>query len=156
MDLNLTLLGQMLTFIVFVWFTMKYVWPPMDQALKERQQKIADGLAAAEQGERDLAQAEHKVSDMLRESKIQASQIIDEAVKRASHVMEEAKEAARLDGARIKANAQTEVDQQVQLAKEKLRQHVGHVAILAAEKILVRSIDPEKHADLIEQAAREI
>lgn len=156
MNINLTLLGQMLTFAVFVWFTMKYVWPPMMKALAERQKKIADGLAAAEQSQRDLELAERKALEMLRESRENASHIIEAANKRAETIIEEAKEAARVDGQRIVANAQEQVQQAVISAKEALRSEVGQLVVMTAEKILRRTIDSAKHQDLIAQAVNEI
>jgi F-type H+-transporting ATPase subunit b len=156
MNLNLTLLGQMLTFAVFVWFTMKYVWPPMTKALNARQKTIADGLAAAEQGERSLELADRKAQELLRESKLQASQILEEANKRADHIMEEAREAAREDGQRIVAHAHEQIEQEVVKAKESLRDQVGQLAVSAAEKIIKRSVDGDLHKDLIDQAIKEI
>lgn len=156
MNINLTLLGQMITFALFVWFTMKYVWPPMMKALSERQKKIADGLAAAEQGQRDLELAERKALDIIRESKEGASHIIEAANKRAEVIIEDAKETARADGQRIVAHAQDQVNQAVVKAKEALRSQVGQLAITTAEKILRQTIDASKHHDLIAQAVKEI
>ncbi len=156
MNLNLTLLGQMITFAVFIWFTMKYVWPPMTKALAERQKKIADGIAAAEQSQRDLELAERTVMEMLRESREQASQIIEAANKRAEIILEEAKEAARLDAQRIVVHAESQVQQAVIKAKEELRSQVGHLVVMTAEKVLRGSIDASKHQALIAQAVEEI
>lgn len=156
MNINLTLLGQMITFALFVWFTMKYVWPPMMKALAERQKKIADGLAAAEQSQRDLELAERKSLEIIRESKENASHIIEAANKRAEVIVEEAKETARVDGQRILARAQDQVNQEVVKAKETLRSQVGQLVVATAEKILGETIDAKKHQELIAQAAKEI
>jgi F-type H+-transporting ATPase subunit b len=156
MNINLTLLGQMITFAVFVWFTMKYVWPPMMKALADRQKKIAEGIVAAEQSERNLELAERKAQDMLREARENASHILEAANKRAEHIIEEAKEVARVDGQRIMTQAQAQVEQAVIKAKEELRSQVGQLVVMTAEKVLRRSIDPAKHHELITQAAEEI
>ena len=156
MNLNLTLLGQMITFAIFVWFTMKYVWPPMMKALAERQKKIAEGIAAAEQSERSLELAERKAQDMLRESRENASHIIEAANKRAEHIIEEAREVARADSQRIITQAQEQVQQAVIKAKEELRSQVGQLVVMTAEKVLRRAIDPAKHQEFITQAVEEI
>ena len=156
MNINLTLLGQMITFALFVWFTMKYVWPPITKALADRQQKIADGIAAAEQSQRDLELAERKAMDIVRESKEGASHILEAANKRAETIIEEAREAARVDGQRIVAHAQDQVQQAVVKAKEELRSQVGQLVVMTAEKVLRRDIDAAKHHDLIAQAVKEI
>ena len=156
MNINLTLLGQMITFAIFVWFTMKYVWPPITKALSDRQKKIADGLAAAEQGLRDQELAERKAAELLRETKLKASQIIEEANKRASHISEEAKGIAREESQRILHHAHEQIEQEVIKAKEDLKDQVGRLVIETAEKILDRSIDAEKHQDLIQQAIKEV
>lgn len=156
MNINLTLLGQMITFALFVWFTMKYVWPPITKALADRQQKIADGIAAAEQSQRDLELAERRAMEIMRESKEGASHILEAANKRAETIIEEAKEAARVDGQRIVAHAQDQVQQAVVKAKEELRSQVGQLAVTTAEKILRQTIDASKHQELIAQAVKEI
>lgn len=156
MNLNLTLLGQMITFAVFVWFTMKYVWPPMTKALTERQKKIAEGIAASEKSQRELELAERKVMEMLQQSRDTASQIIEAANKRAEIIVEEAKEGARLDAQRILSHAQVQIDQAVIKAKEDLRLQVGHLVLLTTEKVLGRSIDELAHQELINQAMNEI
>lgn len=156
MNLNLTLLGQMITFAIFVWFTMKYVWPPVTSALRERQKKIADGLEAAERSQRDLELTERKVTDMLREAKEGASHILEEANKRAAQIVEEAKDVARSEGERLIENAKSEIDQEILSAKDALRKHIGGIAVQTAEKILKSKIDESKHQQLIEQAIEEI
>lgn len=156
MNINLTLLGQLITFVLFVWFTMKYVWPPITKALADRQQKIAEGIAAAEKSQRNLELAERKALDILRESKEGASHIIEAANQRAEVILAEAKEAARLDGKNIMAQAQDQIEQSVIKAKDELRSQVGQLVVMTAEKVLCRSIDLEKQQDLITQAIKEI
>lgn len=156
MNLNLTLFGQMITFAVFVWFTMKYVWPPMMKALADRQKKIAEGIAAAEKSQRDLELAEQKVAEMLKESRQTAAQIIDAANKRAEAIVDEAKDVARTEAQRILAHAEQEVNQAVIKAKEVLSSHVGQLVVMTAEKVLRQSIDIDKHHYLIAEAIKEI
>lgn len=156
MDINLTLIGQMITFALFVWFTMKYVWPPITKAMQEREKKIADGLAAADKGQRDLELAMHKSLEILEEAKINASRIIDQANKRAAHIVEEAKEQAREEGKKIIERARDEVEQQVNEAKRQLQNQVAELAITMAEKIIQRDIDPKTHQQLLTQSTAEI
>lgn len=146
----------MITFAVFVWFTMKYVWPPMTKALAERQKKIADGIAAAEKSQRDLELAERRSVEILRESREGASNIIEAANKRAEIILEEAKEAARVSGQGIIAQAHDQVQQAVIKAKEDLRSEVGRLVVMTAEKVLRSNIDAAKHQELIAAAVKEI
>ncbi len=156
MDLNLTLIGQMITFIGFVWFTMKFVWPPIVEVMDARQKQIADGLAAAEQGVKELELAQYRSEDILKESKAQASTIIEKANHRATHIIEEAKVRAREEGDRIALLAKSEVEQQFIAAKETLVQEVSTYAIAVAEKILQREIDKECNDDLIREVVGEL
>jgi len=152
-NINATILGQMIAFAFFVWFCMKYVWPPLTAAMAERQKKIADGLEAAERAEKDLEQAQSRVADQLKEAKSEASGIIDQANKRATQIIDEAKEQAREEGQRLIAGAQAEIEQEVNRAKEQLRAQVASIAIAGAEKILEASIDENAHAELAEKLA---
>lgn len=156
MNINATLLGQMLTFAVFVWFTLKYVWPPITKAMAERSKRIADGLAAAEQGKRDLEIAHHKITEQLRDAKLEAASIIEQATQRASHIVEDAKEHARNEGSRLLAVAKSEINQEVISAKQELQQQVSELAIVIAQKVLQRELDPTKHSDLINQMLKEL
>ena len=149
MEFNVTLLGQAITFAILVWFTMKFVWPPLTNMMDERAKRIADGLAAAERGKQDLEAAEKRVADELRKAKQQATEIVMAAEKRASQIVDEAKDAARGEGARIVADAKSEIDQEVLRAKEALRAQVADLAVAGAEKILRKEIDSAKHADLL-------
>ncbi|ABE60632.1 MULTISPECIES: F0F1 ATP synthase subunit B [Chromohalobacter] len=156
MNLNLTLIGQAIAFAVFVWFCMKFVWPPVMQALQERQKKIADGLDAASRATRDLELAQEQAAEQLKESKEQAAQIIEQAHKRANQMIEEARDNARLEGERMIESARGEIEQETQRAKEELRTQVAALAIQGAERILDSSIDEAKHRELVDKLAAEL
>lgn len=156
MNINLTLIGQIIAFAVFVAFCMKFVWPPLINAMQERAKKIADGLDAANRAERDLKLAQEKAGSQLREAKEQAAQIIEQANKRAGQIIDEAKESASQEGDRLKAAAQAEIDQEVNRAKETLRNQVSALAVAGASKILETSIDVEKHNELLNKLAEEL
>ena len=156
MNFNATLIGQSITFIVFVWFCMKYVWPPLMAALEERKAKIADGLAAAERGQKDLELAKSKVSENLKEAKQQAQDIINQAQKRANEMVDEAKEIAREEAEKIKSAATADIDQQINSAREQLRKEVSSIAISGAEKILKREINAEAHGEVLEDMMAQI
>ena len=149
MEFNISLVGQAITFALLVLFTMKFVWPPLTNMMDERAKRIADGLAAAERGKQDLEAAEKRVADELNKARQQATEIVMAAEKRASQIVDEAKDVARTEGARIVADAKSEVDQEVLRAKETLRAHVADLAVAGAEKILRREIDSTRHADLL-------
>ena len=149
MNINATLIGQTITFFLFVWFCMKFVWPPIMQALAERKKQIADGLAAGERGKHELELASKRAAENLHEAKQKAAEIIAQAEKRASQVIEEAKGAAKDEGNRILVGAKAEVEQEVFRAKEVLRQHVADLAVAGAAKILRREVDAKAHADLL-------
>lgn len=149
MEFNVTLLGQAITFAILVWFTMKFVWPPLTNMMEERAKRIADGLAAAERGKQDLEAAEKRVADELRQAKQQATELVLAAEKRASQIVDEAKDAARTEGAKLVADAKALIDQEVLRAKEALREQVAGLAVAGAEKILRKEIDAAKHADLL-------
>lgn len=156
MNINLTLIGQIIAFAVFVAFCMKFVWPPLINAMQERAKKIADGLDAANRAERDLKLAQEKATSQMREAKEQAAQVIEQANKRATQIIDEAKETARQEGERLKAAAQAEIDQEVNRAKETLRTKVSELAVAGASKILETSIDVEKHNALLDKLAEEL
>ena len=136
MNINLTLIGQSITFVFFVIFVMKFVWPPLVAALEERKAKIADGLAAAEKGKHDGELAKQKVIDTLKEAKEKAQEIINQAEKRASEIVEESKDNARVEGERILAAANAEIEQEVNRAREQLRGQVVSLAVAGAGKVL--------------------
>ena len=156
MNINMTLIGQMISFAIFVWFCMKFVWPPVTQAMRERQAKIAEGLDAANRAAHDLELAQEKATSQMRESKEQAAEIIENANKRANQIIDEAKEAAKAEGARLLVAAQAEVGQEVNRAKESLRKQVSELAVAGAAKILGKSVDAGAHQDLLNQLADEL
>ena len=156
MNLNLTLLGQMITFALFVWFTMKYVWPPLLKVMEERRKKIADGLAAAEQGQHDLELAKFKAKEIIHEAKAQASVIVEQANHRAHKIVEEAQIEAHHVSDRIKKQAQSEVEQQVAEARSELRQQVVNIALAGTEKLLRQNVDVAANKALLASLAEEI
>ncbi len=149
MNINLTLIGQTITFIVFVWFCMKYVWPPIMNALEERKKKIADGLAAAERGEHEMALARKRATEELHEAKQQAQEIINLAHKRAGEIVDEAKEQARAESERILAAANAEIEQEANRAREQLRQEVATLAVAGAGKLIQKEIDAKANEALL-------
>lgn len=149
MNINATLLGQAITFAILVWFTMRFVWPPIMKALEERTQRIADGLAAAERGRHELDLAAKRSAEVVREAKHQASDIIASAHRQAANIIEEAKAAAKAEGERLLAGARAQIEQEVVRAKEELRRQVARLAVAGAEKILRREVDAKAHADLL-------
>lgn len=156
MDLNATLIGQMITFAVFVVFTMKYVWPPITKAMQDREKKIADGLAAGEKGEQDLQLAKHKSVEILQEAKMTATQIITQAHTRADHILEEAKHLAKKEGERLIIHAQGEIEQHLNEARRQLQSQIANLALGMAEKIVQRDIDPAVHKQLLDKMVEEI
>ncbi|MCH9770147.1 MAG: F0F1 ATP synthase subunit B [Gammaproteobacteria bacterium] len=156
MDINITLLGEMITFAVFIWFTMKYIWPPLMKTMEDRRSKIADGLAAAEQGQNELELAQHKSKQILQDAKTQASKIIEQANQRANHIVEESKQQARKEGKRLLELAQGEVEQEYMSAKEKLLQSFSKLAVAGAERILQREVDVASNDVLVKELVDEI
>lgn len=156
MNINATLIGQSVAFLIFVLFCMKYVWPPVITALQERQKKIADGLDAANRAARDLELAQEKAGQQLREAKAQAAEIIEQSKKRAAQLVEEARDQARVEADRVKAQALAEIEQELNSAKDALRAQVGALAVGGAEKILGATIDQNAHAELVTKLAAEI
>ncbi|MCB1865692.1 MAG: F0F1 ATP synthase subunit B [Chromatiales bacterium] len=153
MNINLTLIGQMLSFVVFVWFTMKFIWPPIVKALEERKAKIAEGLAAAERGVHEQELAQKRATETLHEAKQQAADIIGQANKRAGEIVEEAKVAAKSEGERLLHAAQAAIDQEVARAREELRGKVVELAVAGAAKILEREVDAETHRGVVDKVA---
>jgi F-type H+-transporting ATPase subunit b len=155
-NINLTLVVQMLVFATLILITMKWIWPPILQAMEERQRKIAQGLAAAEEGERELSQARDKADAIVREARERANQIIDQAQHRANDLVEQAKGTASTEGARIVAAAHQQIELDTSRAKESLRREVAGIAVGAASKLLGREIDARTHADLLDKLAAQI
>lgn len=156
MEFNATLLIQMIVFALLILFTMKLVWPPIMGAMRERQTKIADGLAAAERGEHEQELAEQKAKLLLKDAKQQASDIIAQAQRRGNEVVEEAKEAARIEGERIKAAAHAEIQQEVNRAKEALRNQVVSIALAGTERILKREVNAHAHKDILNELVSQV
>ncbi|CDH47530.1 MAG: F0F1 ATP synthase subunit B [Candidatus Competibacteraceae bacterium] len=150
MNFNATLIGQMITFGLLVLFTMKYVWPPIIQAMQDRQKRIADGLASAERGMREQELAKAKAAQMLKEAKQQATEIIAQAQKRANEAIEQSKLEARAEGDRQLVVAKTEIEQEVNRAREQLRSQVISLAVAGASKVLKREVDEAANAALLD------
>jgi F-type H+-transporting ATPase subunit b len=151
MDLNFTLIAQAITFAIFIWFAAKFVWPPLVNALDQRRQKIADGLAAAEKGQSDLADAERKATQREAEARTAAQAVAAEAERRAQAIIEEAKTQAKDEGSRLIAAAKAEAEQEIVRAKSSLRDEVAALAVTGAEQILKREVNQQVHADLLAQ-----
>jgi F-type H+-transporting ATPase subunit b len=156
MDINATLIGQFITFSILVWFTMKFVWPPITKAMLDREKKIADGLEAAERSKRELEMAEHKAYSIVREAKQQASQIIEQANLHSAQLVEQAKSHAKVEGQRIVDLAQGDINREVTKAKEALKTQFATLAVAGAEKIIKRNLDVSMQADLLNELAAEI
>lgn len=156
MNINFTLIAQAIAFAVLIWFTVKFVWPPLLNAIETRQKEIADGLAAAQEGKSALEVAAKKSEATLNEAKQKASEIISQAEKRATQIIEEAKGNAKAEGERILTGAKAEIDQEVNRAKEGLRAQVSALAIAGAEKILRKEIDSKAHSDMLSKLAAEL
>ncbi len=156
MNINATIIGQAIAFFFFTWFCMKFVWPPVTTALRDRQKKIAEGLDAADRASRDLELAKEKATQVLREGKKEASAIIEQANKRATQIVDEAKELAITEGSRLKDAAQAEIGQEMNRAKEALRAQVAVLAVAGAEKILGKAVDSAASAELVDKLAAEL
>ncbi len=156
MNINLTLLGQTITFVVFVWFCMKFVWPPIMNALEQRKKKIADGLAAAERGAHEKELAEKRAAETLQEAKQKAQEIINQAQKRANEIVEEAKDNARGEAERIVAAANAEIEQEVNRAREQLRGQVVSLAVAGAGKVLKKEIDEKANEQLLQDLVAQL
>ena len=156
MDINATLIGQMITFIIFVGFTMKFVWPRLNSVMAERRAKIADGLASADRAEKELEVARRKAQEIIHEAKAQATKIIEQANMRALQIDEEAKETARIDADRIRKAANDEAVAHMIAMKQKLRKEVVGIAIAGAEKLISKNIDMTTNNHLLEEMAAEL
>ena len=156
MNINATLIGQAISFAIFVWFCMKFVWPPIIAAMEERKKQMSDGLQNAELAEQALDDAKARAEENLVEAKQQAAELIDQANKRASSIVEEAKDTAKQEGERIKLLAEADIVQEVNRAKEELRAQVSQLAIAGAEKILESSVDQQAHSGMLSKLANEL
>lgn len=156
MNFNATLIGQMVAFMFFVWFCMKYVWPPIMAAIEERQKKIEEGLAASDRAEKDLELAQAKASEQLKEAKTQAADIIEQAKKRATQIVDEETQRGHEERENIIAQGKAEIEAERNRAKEELRKQVASLAVVGAEKILAREIDASAHGDIVEKLVTEL
>ena len=156
MSFNLTLIAQAVAFALFIWFTVKFVWPPLLRAIETRQKTIADGLAAAEQGKRALEESSKQADASIAQARGRAAEVITLAEKRAAQMIEEARNAAKEEGNREKAAAKAEIEQQVTRAREQLRDQVASLAVAGAEKILRREVDQKAHADLLDSIKKQL
>lgn len=156
MNITVTLIGQMVAFVLLIWFINKVLWGPLSKMMADRQKRIADGLAAADKGKHEMELAEKRAKDVLKDAKAQAAEILAQAHKRASEMEEEAKEKARGEAERILTAAQAEIDREVNQAKEQLRGHVASIALTGVEKILKKEIDAKTHNALLSDLATQI
>ena len=156
MNLNLTLFAQAVTFALFIWFTVKFVWPPLLRAIETRQKTIADGLAEAERGRSSLADAQKQTEQILRDARNRAQEVMAAAEKSASQRVEESKSQAKTEGERIVAAAHAQIEQEVQAARQQLREQVAQLAVAGAEKILKREVDAKAHASMLDQLKAQI
>jgi F-type H+-transporting ATPase subunit b len=156
MSFNLTVIAQAVAFALFIWFTVKFVWPPMLRAIEARQKQIADGLAAAEQGKKSLESSSKQAEQAIQAARVRAAEIISQAEKRDAQMVEAAKVAAKEEGDREKAGAKAEIEQQAQRAREQLRDQVAALAVAGAEKILRREVDAKAHAELLDGIKKQL
>lgn len=156
MSFNLTVIAQAVAFALFIWFTVKFVWPPMLRAIEQRQKTIADGLAAAEQGKKSLETSTRQAEDSVKAGRDRAAEIVAQAERRAAQVIEEAKTAAKAEGDREKAAAKADIQQEVTRAREQLREQVAALAVAGAEKILQREVDAKAHAALLDGIKKQL
>ncbi len=153
MNINLTLIGQTVTFIVFVWFCMKFIWPPIMNALNERRKTIADGLAAAAEGQRERERGQQDAEQLIEQAKSQAQEIIAKAEKRSAEVIAEAKSDARVEGERIITAARSDIDMETNRAREQLRLQVAQLAMAGVEQILAKEVDANAHEKMLSNLA---
>lgn len=151
MNINFTLFAQAVVFALFIWFTARFIWPPIIRAMDDRRKKIADGLAAAEQGSKSLDEAQHKIAQLDADARTRAQAMIAETERRGQQIVEDARAQAKVEGDRLIANARAEAEQAMQRAKESLRDQVAALAVAGAEQILKKEVNAQVHADLLAQ-----
>jgi F-type H+-transporting ATPase subunit b len=156
MDFNLTLIGQTVSMIVFVWICMRYIWPIVMNVIETRRKEIADGIAAGEKGQRELADARHGSDAMMQEARQKAVQVVDLAHKRSVDLVSEAKHTAVAEGERLISSARSQVANEQTHARDDLRREVAALAVIGAAKLLGREVDPKTHAALLEELAAEL
>lgn len=156
MNINLTLIGQSIAFAIFVWFCVKFIWPPVTAAMAARQKKIADGLSAADRASLDLELAQERAAQELRAAKEEAAGLIEQANKRAAQIVEASKSDARTEGQKLLDQAQAEIEQERVRARDALRAEVAALAVAGAEKILEKSVDANAHSEMLDKLAAEL
>lgn len=156
MNINITLIGQTIAFAVFVWFCMKFIWPPIMNALEARKKEIADGLAAAEKGQKAEERGREKATEIIKDAKSQAQEILGNAEKRRNEIIEEAKADAKTEGERLLASAKAEIEQEVNRAREELRGQVGTLVVTGASRILDKEVDAKAHGKLIDDLVAQL
>jgi len=156
MDFNATFIGQIVVFLILLWFIGKFVVPPLSAAVSDRQKKIAEGLAAADRGQKDLDEAKARAEDVIREARDRANQIVDQASRRSNEIVEAAKQTASAEGERLVAAAKQQIELDTTRAREELRRDVARLTVQTASKLLGREIDPARHADILDRLASDI
>ena len=156
MTINATLIAQMLVFVILIWFTMKFIWPPLMTAMDERARRISEGLSAAEKARKDLADADARVAEEIKKARAEATVIIDKAHQQANQIIEKAKQDAIVEAQRQKATAAADIESLAHRAREELRSQVASLAVSGAEKILKREIDANAHKALLDQLVAEM
>jgi F-type H+-transporting ATPase subunit b len=156
MNINATIIGQAIVFLILIWFSVKFIWPPLLKAIEDRQKKIADGLAAAERGQKELHQASGEAQAIVSEAREKALKIVDQANRRSNEIIDEARTTAIAEGQRLVGDARQEVALEQSRVRDALRKDVGQLAVAGASRLLEREVDAKTHADLIEKLAREI
>ena len=156
MDINATFIGQIVVFLILLWFIGKFVVPPLSAAVSERQKKIAEGLAAADRGQKDLDEAKARAEDLIREARDRANQIVDQASRRSNEIVEAAKQTASAEGQRLVAAAKQQIELDTTRAREELRRDVARLTVQTASKLLGREIDQARHADILNRLASDI
>ena len=156
MEINITLIGQTISFMILVIITVKWIWPPLFQAMEERREKIARGIEAAEKSEIELRTVEEKVAEMLKEAKLEAAEILEQANKRSAEIVAESKEAARVEGEKLQAHTEAQIEHEFKQAQEKLQKQVAQLAVAGAEKIIAREIAANDHEQMLEDLANQL
>ena len=156
MNFTLTLIAQALSVAIFIWLCVKFVWPPILNAIETRQKTIADGLAEAERGRSSLAEANKQTEVLLRDARARAHEVMTQAERSAAQRMEEAKAQAKAEADRIVAAAKAQIDQEVQSARQQLRDQVAALAVAGAEKILRREVDARAHSEMLDRLKAQI
>ncbi len=156
MEINITLIGQTISFMMLVIITVKWIWPPLFQAMEERREKIAKGIEAAEKSELELKSVQDKVAEMLKEAKLEASEILEQANKRSAEIVADSKEAARVESEKLLVTTQAQIEHEFKQAQEKLQKQVAQLAVAGAEKIIAREISAKDHEQMLEELANQL